>query len=150
MGYTYFQFVVPIRNPSEINCLLPPAFLHSPITGRQLQRNDTIALLFVPVTVRTSLMLVALAFYAVIFILSTWIWASAGSFVPGIELLQQIGSRDVRKILKKLDRQLPWTCTDLHLIMGLTYVNRDRLHFIQYVYRFVNDSNCKMYFQNCI
>ena len=108
-----------------INCVLP----------RALQTNvssvETIELLFTPITVRTTLMAMAFYTYIGILVVSCWVWYRASSFVPGIQLLRQIGPDQTQVLLKKLDSQCNWMSTDLHLVMGLAYVNRERLQYIE-------------------
>lgn len=133
--YIPYQFLTPARNPAEINCVLPPAFLTNGTSTLHFQKNDTIALLFTPVTVRTTLMWVSFAFYLLIFAVSHWAWFRSESREfdsnPGMHLLQNIGPMDVQDMLKIKDGKIQWANTDLQLIMSLVYVNRDRLKYIE-------------------
>ena len=114
-----------VNNPSEINCILP---LHFRSNSSQI---ETVSLLFPAVTVRTTLMVVACAAYLVVLAVSAWVWFHSHAFVPGILLLRKIGPAKTQRILKDLNFNACWFSFDLHLLMGLAYVNRNRLQYLQ-------------------
>ena len=69
MGYLSWQYLVPFRNPSEINCLLPARFRNS--SSDSISREDTVLLFFTPVNLRTTLILVGVFAYFAVFVLAS-------------------------------------------------------------------------------
>ena len=159
IAYLSWQYLVPFRNPSEINCLLPQRFRN--FQADSPSKNDTVMLYFTPVHLRTTLIFVGVVAYFLVFLSASkgfklftknnsdkytvfiyiitfnifltlyisFVWWNAEIFSPGINLLKHIEDERVKKLLSKFKEKC--LNTDLHLIMGLAYVNRDRLQFIQ-------------------
>ena len=66
IAYLSWQYLVPFRNPSEINCLLPQRF--RTFQADSLSKNDTVILYFTPVHLRTTLIFVGVVAYFLVFL----------------------------------------------------------------------------------
>lgn len=84
--YLTWQYLIPSRNPSEINCLLPSQFRD--LSVEKFTRNDTVLLFFAPVRLRTSIISVGVFLYGVVLLAAMLTWFTASIYRPGIELLK--------------------------------------------------------------
>lgn len=122
IGFIYYQFLMVIRNPSVINCVIP-----SDVS------NQTIQLLFSPVKIRTTLMWLAFYSYIFIFLAAIKMWTCSFMFNPGLNLLRNILPKDLQKNLKIDQKRLSLKVagSNLNLIFSLVFGNRNRLQYIQ-------------------
>ena len=120
--FIYYQFLMPIRNPSIINCIVPTDV-----------SAETIQLLFGPTKLRTTLMFLAFLSYVILFFVSIYKWKNVFTSHPGIKLFQNVLSQDLQRKLK-IDKQVLKTdvaFSDLNLIFALVLVNKNRLQYIK-------------------
>lgn len=144
--YICYQFLMPIRNPTEINCPLPPHLRQNESV------HETIKFIFTPVTIRTSLMWFTVICYVAISLFATGLWFRTKKN-NGVRLLRNIGSKQVQQILEKQESTIKknafhknqsgilvrlnkyispgFVNTDLDLLMELVVVNQHRLQYIE-------------------
>ena len=121
-GFVYWIFLVPSRNPYEIQCPLPPQFYQTDENGAEVTR--TLAL-FAPVVIRTTILWTMWIANLGLILAAGFVWKNCNTANSmGMRLLQNLPSVTIEK--KYLTKS-----SDLSYLMQLVYVNRNRLEFVR-------------------
>jgi len=135
-GVTAWLFLIPHRNPSEINCPLPPQFYQTDDNGTEITHTT---FLFSPVVIRTEILWtmvicnIVIAFSALIF------WARTPTrHSLGMCLLKQLPAVN-------MDASMISKNSDLSYLMELVYVNRNRLDYVKFGFNILAASDAKMH-----
>jgi len=134
-GFVYWIFLVPSRNPYEVQCPLPPQFYQTDENGVEVTR--TLAL-FAPVVIRTTILWTMWIANLGLILAAGFVWKNSNTANSmGMRLLQNLPSVTI-------DKKYLTKSSDLSYLMKLVYVNRNRLEFVRFGFNMMAASDAKV------
>lgn len=135
-GCIYWLFLVPQRNPSIFNCPLAPKY-------QDFSNSTIISVTFAPAVTRTALMWATFILNSILICGCSLTWLIYPKIKSSsVRLLYQLPLADNVEISESY--------SDLHFILELVHLNRNRLTFVRYtisIYKQLATINFRLAFQ---